>query len=99
MLKDFGIDFIISVNISVDLTAIKQLPRHAFSIIMRSIDIMGDHTVTRHLDYTNVNVEPEVSEWSIFDWEHGTDILKRGREAMERKIPELRFQLKKLYSS
>ncbi len=97
-LYDFGIDFIISVNISVNISESPFNSKFAFSNIMRSIDIMGYHTVTRHLEFTNVNVEPNISEFSVFDWNRAPEILERGRVAMEQKVPELRYLLKKLYT-
>lgn len=97
-LYDFGVDFIIAVNISVNVLESPFNHRLAFSNIMRSIDIMGYHTVTRHLEFTNVNIEPDISEFSVFDWGRAEEIFERGRVAMEQKVPELRYLLKKLYA-
>ncbi len=95
-LDAFGIDFIIAVDISVNPADSPVNIRLTFRNIMRGIDIMGYHSVTRHLAFTDVNVAPDISEFSQFDWSRGIEIMERGREAMERKVPELRDELKKL---
>ena len=92
-LKDFGIDFVISVNISVTPEKAPYDASNILGIIPRFIDIVMDQTITRHLEYTDLDIEPEVDIFTVFDWPRGPELIEIGREATRRKLPELKYLL------
>ncbi|MCB1140382.1 MAG: patatin-like phospholipase family protein, partial [Leptospiraceae bacterium] len=94
-LKAFGIDIVISVNISVDPARTPFATNYKIgNAIQRSMVILMDQSVARHLDYTDLEICPPVEEYRVTDFASGPAIMKIGIEAAENSLPRLQLLLK-----
>jgi len=62
-------------------------------IIDTSFGIMHQEMVKNYFKAADVVVEPEVGDFGFFDVMRGSQIIQRGVEATERKIPEIKRKL------
>ncbi|MBI41458.1 MAG: hypothetical protein CMF59_17835 [Leptospiraceae bacterium] len=94
-LKAFGIDIVISVNISVDPARTPFSTNYKIgNAIQRSMVILMDQSVSRHLDFTDVEICPPVEDYRVTDFASGPAIMEIGIQAAQQALPRLQLLLK-----
>lgn len=93
--RRFGADFIISVNISPTPEATSFNPKSVGSNLLRAVEVMMHQSTARHVEFTDLEIRPDVFEYGLFDFEHTELFIDLGRQAAQRILPELRLLLER----
>jgi len=62
-------------------------------VLDTSFSIMHQELVKNHIKNADIIIEPEVGDFGFFDLVRGSQIIQRGVEAAQKKIPEIRRKL------
>ncbi|MEA2016026.1 MAG: patatin-like phospholipase family protein [Actinomycetota bacterium] len=62
-------------------------------VLDTSFNIMHQQLVRNSIKSANIVIEPEVGDFGFFDLVRGSQIIQRGVEAAQKKIPEIRRKL------
>ena len=54
---------------------------------------MMHQTTSRHVEFTDIEIKPDVGMYGMFDFDKSDVFIKLGREATQKKIPEIRALL------
>ena len=96
VLKQFGCDFVISINITVDPANNKLNPKSITSVLGQTIDIMMDQSVQKYVEFTDFELVPDVDEYGTAEFVKGGEILEIGKKLMEDRLDELKRTLQKM---
>jgi NTE family protein len=64
------------------------------SILDTSINIMQREMASKYENLADIVIEPEVGDFGFFDLTQGSNIIKRGRDAAETKVREIKRKLR-----
>jgi NTE family protein len=103
-IKTFNVNFIIASTMlyeSEDEIYKKSLHKNidlkkkisASIVLDRSFNIMESELIRKHLNDVNILIEPKIGNYGFLDFSKGKEIIKCGRIAAERKIPEIKKKL------
>ncbi len=79
--RQLGADIVIGVNIAKSRSDFKGAVPTALSVILESIDIMGDEIVNCKRHYFDVLIEPDVGDVGITDFTQKKKLIEAGRQA------------------
>ncbi|MDD3890028.1 MAG: patatin family protein, partial [Syntrophomonadaceae bacterium] len=86
------------ITIAVDVTFCegKQVNiNNTLDVILTSLDIMQKQQFDLVCDQADILIQPEVGGFSSREFDNAGKIIQLGREAAEKKIPEIIDQIKK----
>ena len=89
IVRDMGADIIIAVDVSSPLFGRENL-RTLFNVIDQSISLQMVKTVEDNKKLASIVLQPDIEAYSNMDYGKLPDIVKRGEEAVERRIDEIR---------
>lgn len=93
VLASEGAAAIISVNISPSPEGTFRGHSSVPGNILRSSEVMMHQTTSRHVEFTDIEIKPDVGMYGMFDFDKSDVFIKLGREATQKKIPEIRALL------
>ncbi len=79
--RQLGADIVIGVNIAKNRSDFNGSVPNALSVILESIDIMGDEITNCKRRYFDVLIEPQVGQIGITDFTHKKKLIDAGRQA------------------
>ena len=96
VLKDYGCDFVISSNISIDPVKSQAVnAKSIMNVLMHSLDILMFNQLKEHMDYTDVELQPAVDKYGILDFNRGDEIMKIGEDTVTSRLGELKRLVQK----
>ena len=96
VLKDYGCDFVISSNISIDPE--KATPvndKSVMNILMHSLDILMNNSVDKHKKHSDFDLQPPVDKFGILDFQMGQELMEIGVNTITRRLGELKRKITK----
>lgn len=90
VLRDYGCDLIISINISVDPANNQLNPKSILNVMLSFLDIVMDQSVQKYRDSTDLEIMPKVDGYGVLDYQQGLAIINIGKVAMTEKLAEYR---------
>ncbi len=93
--KDLGADYIIGIDVGTKSS--KEELNSFVNVMMESMFLHGYQNFHKEEQYLNVNIKPDVSNYSPLDFEKGDSIIKIGEAAARQQIEELRALFEKIY--
>jgi NTE family protein len=88
--KQMGADIIIGVNISKPRQKMESPEPNAFTVIMESIEIMGDQIVNLQQKDFDFLIRPDVGDVGITDFTRKKELIEAGRAAAKAMIGQIR---------
>ncbi|MBL8018140.1 MAG: patatin-like phospholipase family protein [Leptospirales bacterium] len=90
ILRDFGSNTVISLNITVDPSRAKFEKPNVLSALVRGVDIMLFKAVSLHEKYTDLDLRPAVAGYATTDFSHGLQLREIGRACARENIKQIR---------
>jgi NTE family protein len=94
-LKEFGCDFVISINISGEPGKTKLNPKSLGGNILRGLDILMNQSLKKYVKFTDFELKPNVDKFTVVDFKDGMKILQIGVDTITEKLDELKRDVKK----
>lgn len=88
-LKDKGIDIVIGIDLNQGLKSKKDL-NSAIDILNQVIDFRIQEDTNKQYQYTDINIKPELKNYSATSYDTKDSILIAGYQAAEKYIPILK---------
>jgi NTE family protein len=99
VVKKMGADFIIAVNVTPNVSDRVQKMRKEpgiFHVIMQSIYITTSAMAQYNLEDADMVIEPDLAHIGAGDFQKSKELIKRGKEAAQSVIPEIKQRLEHL---
>ncbi|MCD4814713.1 patatin-like phospholipase family protein [bacterium] len=93
--REMGADIIIGVNIAKPRKHFSNNPPNALTVILESIDIMGDEIVQLREKEFDFMIRPDVGTIGITDFTQKKALIDAGRSATQAILPALKKALEK----
>ncbi len=93
MLKHYDAGAILGVNISPAPEQTEFDPGSVTSNLLRSVEVMMHQTTSRHLEYSDLEIRPDVGRYALTDFSQTREYIRLGREAMQEKMSGLKLLL------
>jgi NTE family protein len=94
-LRDMGADIVIAVNVIPYIHAKEEESEpNIFEVILQTLHIVGFHAIHSSTEGADVLIEPDVGNISLTDLHKVDESIKRGEEAAEKAVPELKQLLR-----
>lgn len=81
VLRDYGMDVVISVNVSADPAAAPFRTDSIASMLSRGLDILMANGMKLQQTAADLEILPDVSRFAIMDYRSGHSIIQAGRDA------------------
>lgn len=99
VLRKMGADFVIGVNVIPNVIekvrlAGKPKKPHIINVIMQSVYIASNSRVRSCMEYTDIIIEPQLSDITYSDFHRAEECISRGALATQKYIPEIKRRLK-----
>ncbi|MDD4876089.1 MAG: patatin-like phospholipase family protein [Dehalococcoidales bacterium] len=98
VVKAMGADFTIAVNVTPDMNIEETKEPNIFSIMMRTLHIIGYQSLRASLNGADVLIEPQVASFGYFDFNKVMDFILQGELAAQNSVTEIERQLAKMHN-
>jgi NTE family protein len=97
VVRRLGADFVIAVNVTPDVSdRIKKVEKepNIFQVMLQSIYITTYSLAQNSLEDADIVIEPDLANIGAGDFHKAQELIKRGEQAAQRVIPEIKRRLK-----
>jgi NTE family protein len=95
--KNLGADYIIGIDVGTKST--KEELNSFVNVMMESMFLHGYQNFDKEKQYLNINIKPDLAQFSPLDFEEGDSIIKIGEAAARAQIDELRALYTLIYGN